>query len=104
MRSVKRIKNFFQPSFKLASKRREGALVHKRYHPPLTPYQWLLASGQVDESVKHHLREQIAGLDPVALLNQIRTAQQELLWLSNHAPAVTVCPDQPDYCTAFATA
>jgi hypothetical protein len=25
--------NFFQPSFKLASKRREGALVHKRYHP-----------------------------------------------------------------------
>ena len=27
--------NFFQPSFKLASKQREGAVVHKRYHPPL---------------------------------------------------------------------
>jgi hypothetical protein len=26
--------NFFQPSFKLASKQREGAVVHKRYHPP----------------------------------------------------------------------
>jgi hypothetical protein len=96
--------NFFQPSFKLASKRREGALVHKRYHPPLTPYQRLLASGQVDESVKEQLRKQFAGLDPVALLNQIRTVQQELLSLSNYAPAVTVCPDQPDYCTAFATA
>ena len=36
--------NFFQPSFKLASKQRDGALVHKRYHPPLTPYQRLLAS------------------------------------------------------------
>jgi hypothetical protein len=96
--------NFFQPSFKLASKRREGALVHKRYHPPLTPYQRLLASGQVDESVKHQLRKQFAGLDPVALLNEIRTVQQELLSLSNHAPTVTVSPEQPDYCTAFATA
>ena len=33
--------NFFQPSFKLAEKRREGALVRKRYHPPLTPHQRL---------------------------------------------------------------
>ena len=30
--------NFFQPSFKLADKRREGAKVIKRYHPPATPY------------------------------------------------------------------
>jgi len=29
--------NFFQPSFKLASKQREGTLVRRRYHPPLTP-------------------------------------------------------------------
>jgi hypothetical protein len=29
--------NFFQPSFKLASKQRDGALLRKRYHPPLTP-------------------------------------------------------------------
>ena len=26
--------NFFQPSFKLASKQRDGAKVSKRYHPP----------------------------------------------------------------------
>jgi len=25
--------NFFQPSFKLAAKARDGALVRKRYHP-----------------------------------------------------------------------
>ncbi len=30
--------NFFQPSFKLADKRREGAKVIKRYRPPATPY------------------------------------------------------------------
>ena len=29
----------FQPSFKLTSKQRDGALVRRRYHPPLTPYQ-----------------------------------------------------------------
>ena len=29
--------NFFQPSFKLAAKQRDGAKVSKRYHPPQTP-------------------------------------------------------------------
>jgi hypothetical protein len=29
---------FFQPSFKLKEKRREGARVIKRYHPPKTPF------------------------------------------------------------------
>ena len=36
--------NFFQPSFKLAGKQRDGALMRRRYHPPLTPCQRLLAS------------------------------------------------------------
>ncbi|MGZ6184249.1 MAG: transposase [Vulcanimicrobiaceae bacterium] len=31
--------NFFQPSFKLKEKRREGAKIIKRYHPPATPYE-----------------------------------------------------------------
>src|ERR1700747_218722 len=44
--------NFFQPSFKLASKQREGSLVLRRYHPPLTPCQRLLASPYVNEAVK----------------------------------------------------
>jgi hypothetical protein len=34
--------NFFQPSFKLKEKRREGAKVIKRYHAPATPYGGLL--------------------------------------------------------------
>ena len=40
--------NFFQPSFKLASKTRVGAKVHKTYHAPETPYAKLLASAAVD--------------------------------------------------------
>ena len=35
--------NFFQPSFKLKEKRREGAKVIKRYHVPATPYERALA-------------------------------------------------------------
>jgi hypothetical protein len=33
--------NFFQPSFKLAAKARDGVKVTKRYHPPATPCQRL---------------------------------------------------------------
>ena len=38
--------NFFQPSFKLAAKAREGAKVTKRYHPPATPCQRLMADAR----------------------------------------------------------
>ena len=96
--------NFFQPSFKLASKCREGALVHKRYHPPLTPYQRLLASSRIDETVKQRLREQFAALDPVALLTTIRAAQHELSTLSNRDPGTFGSSDQPEYLSAFASA
>jgi hypothetical protein len=96
--------NFFQPSFKLASKQRDGAQVHKRYYPPLTPNQRLLASDAVDETVKQRLRERYAALDPVALLKTIRDVQQELLARSNHENRPTVSSIKPEYFDAFATA
>ena len=102
--SARLLVNFFQPSFKLASKQREGAQVHKRYHPPLTPYQRLLASAAVDETVKQRLREQFAVLDPVVLLAAIRRVQQELLALSNHETNAAIAPAPPEYFAAFATA
>jgi Integrase core domain len=95
--------NFFQPSFKLASKERFGAQVRKRYHPPLTPYQRLLASDAVDEQVKHCLREQFAVLDPVALLRSIRDAQEKLVE-ANPDTSSPISPQQPEYFSAFATA
>src|SRR6202161_851401 len=70
--------NFFQPSFKLKEKRREGAKVIKRYHAPSTPYQRALAHPKVTATTKKRLREQYRMLDPVALLAEIRTAQDEL--------------------------
>ena len=70
--------NFFQPSFKLAEKRREGAKVIKRYHDPSTPYERALAHQEVPKAVKRRLREQYRTLDPVTLLAEIRAAQEEL--------------------------
>src|ERR1700704_1973948 len=70
--------NFFQPSFKLKEKRREGAKVIKRYHPPSTPYERALAHPKVTAAVKKRLRDQYRSLDPVALLAEIRATQEEL--------------------------
>jgi hypothetical protein len=70
--------NFFQPSFKLKEKRREGAKVIKRYHDPSTPYERALVHPMVTEAVKDRLRAQYRTLDPVALLAEIRAAQEEL--------------------------
>jgi hypothetical protein len=70
--------NFFQPSFKLKEKRREGAKVIKRYHAPSTPYERALRHPKVPAAVKQRLRDQYRTLNPVALLAEIRTAQEEL--------------------------
>lgn len=70
--------NFFQPSFKLKEKRREGAKVIKRYHLPATPYERALAHPQLSKAIKRRLRETYRSLDPLALLAEIRAAQDEL--------------------------
>ncbi|MBH5391861.1 hypothetical protein [Bradyrhizobium diversitatis] len=70
--------NFFQPSFKLKDKRREGAKVIKRYHVPATPYECALAHPRLSKTVKRRLRELYRTLDPVALLAAMRATQAEL--------------------------
>jgi len=70
--------NFFQPSFKLKEKRREGAKVIKRYHAPSTPCERALAHPKATAAVKQRLRDQYRTLDPVALLAEIRAVQEEL--------------------------
>jgi hypothetical protein len=67
--------NFFQPSFKLKSKHREGARVHKIYHLPETPCRRLMEHDDVPPETKEILRRTMEGLDPVLLLKQIREAQ-----------------------------
>jgi hypothetical protein len=75
--------NFFQPSFKLAEKVRDGANVRMRYHPPATPCQRLLADARTNEDVRRRLEDLRATLDPVRLLQEIREAQQQLVEIAD---------------------
>jgi hypothetical protein len=70
--------NFFQPSFKLKSKKREGAKIIKKYFKPATPYLRLLNDDRVSTDSKEQLRRVFDGLDPVLLLNEIRESQRTL--------------------------
>ncbi len=74
--------NFFQPSFKLASKERIGTHVRKRYHAPETPCARLLASSSIADSMKDRLRAVLGTLDPLRLLDEIRTVQHHLAGLA----------------------
>ena len=75
--------NFFQPSFKLAAKARDGAKVTKSYHPPATPCQRLIADARTSEAVRRRLETLCATLDPVCLLQEIRATQQQLVGLAD---------------------
>ncbi|MGH9461205.1 MAG: integrase catalytic domain-containing protein [Vicinamibacteria bacterium] len=70
--------NYFQPSFKLVDKTREGSKVAKRYDKPTTPCDRLLAHPSVNKEVKEALQEKRLRLDPVELLHRIREAQLAL--------------------------
>jgi hypothetical protein len=75
--------NFYQPSFKLAEKVRVGARVTKRYHAPETPCARLLRSTAMTAAMKEQLQAAAAGLDPLALLDEIRSMQHHLSALAS---------------------
>ena len=70
--------NYFQPSFKLLDKTRNGSVVTKRYSPPATPCDRVMRHEAVSAEAKAALSERRAALDPVALLHAIREAQSAL--------------------------
>ena len=88
--------NFFQPSFKLAEKHREGAHVSKRYHPPQTPYERLLQAENLPEAAKTKLREVADALDPLKLLEEIRAVQAYLVAIADGDPLPTSVVEPPD--------
>ena len=56
--------NFFQPSFKLKSKTRDGARVHKIYFAPATPCERLVAHSGVAPATKDKLTAQFKSSTP----------------------------------------
>jgi hypothetical protein len=101
--------NFFQPSFKLKSKTRDGAKVTKRYEAPLTPLERVLRSPSIPEATKRSLRARFRKLDPLDLLHRIREAQQRVAQssASGGPPASTkTAPEVPllDFLSSLGTA
>ena len=92
--------NFFQPSFKLAEKTRVGARVHKRYFAPETPCARLLTHANIAEPMKERLRAVMVTLDPLKLLDEIRTVQHHLAGLAAGEP-VHVLPRRDADLEAF---
>jgi hypothetical protein len=93
-RPVRLFVNFFQPSFKLAEKSREGAKVRKSYHPPATPYQRLIADARATDEIKRQVKAQFETLDPVRLLSDIRAGQRRQVEIAD-TPEVAFAIEQP---------
>jgi len=59
--------NFFCPSVKLIAKERIGSKTIKHHDPPKTPYQRIIESPHIHESVKESLSKQLETLNPFLL-------------------------------------
>lgn len=70
--------NFFQPSQKLILKHRNGAKTYKKYDIARTPYQRVLDSPHIDETLKARLRETRETLSMVEIKKKLSHLQEEL--------------------------
>ena len=88
--ALRRYVNFFQPSFKLIGKTRDGATTVKRYSPPTTPCDRLIQHDATSDGMSAALIRDRTRLDPVLLLHTIRAAQSALVVAT--APEVRETP------------
>jgi len=99
--------NFFQPSFKLASKTRVGAKVSKAYHTPATPYAQRMPWPTVSDATTERVRAVAEQLDPLRLLAEIRSVQHHLVSLAAGQPTHVAPPregDRDGFLASLATA
>ena len=85
--------NFFQPSFKLKEKVRKGGQVRKHYYAPETPASRLMASDGIEGALKCNIEKLSLSLDPLQLLDTIRSCQTELAQFADHGTATLVKTD-----------
>jgi hypothetical protein len=80
-------KNFFQPTTKLAQKRRVNGKVHRTYETPKTPYQRLLESDQLTSAARKKLEQTYSSLNPAELKRHIDQLRSRLFaTFENTAP------------------
>jgi hypothetical protein len=94
-------KNFCLPAIKLKSKTREQGHIKRRYDKPLTPYQRLMKSRQVNRQTKQQLRALYESLNPAELQRRLTQLREQLEQTSGaktevvrksaaHGPGITI--------------
>ncbi|MFQ5579566.1 MAG: hypothetical protein ACE5FZ_03060 [Nitrospiria bacterium] len=72
---------FFCPSVKLIDKPSVASKTIKRYDQPLTPYQKVMESPNISQSVKTNLIEQMRSLYPFDLRKELERKQKKIFVL-----------------------
>jgi hypothetical protein len=75
--------NFFCTSVKLIAKQRVGSKTIKRHDPPKTPYQRIIESPHIQESVKLSLSKQLEYLNPFLLRKAMDTKMKKIFSINN---------------------
>jgi 5S rRNA maturation endonuclease (ribonuclease M5) len=75
--------NFFCPSVKLVAKERIGSKTIKRHDPPKTPYQRIMDSPHIQESVKLSLSKQLENLNPFLLRKIMDKKMKKIFSINN---------------------
>ena len=65
--------NFFLPSVKLTTRRRDGVKVIKTYDAPMTPYERVLVSPEVTAKEKMRLRTMMQNINPFEVQERVKT-------------------------------
>ncbi|NEI74520.1 hypothetical protein GR212_33780 [Rhizobium lusitanum] len=92
-RSVRLFVNFFQLSFKLLEKRRNGAMLKKLYSSPATPHHRLLSDARAAVEVCNRLLRMREQFDLVKLLRDIRAGQQRFADIAHQGTPSTEAPN-----------
>jgi hypothetical protein len=69
--------NYFQPSMKLAAKKRSGDSISRKHDIAKTPLQRLLSSSILGSVEQDQLKAEFARLDPVILLHRLAVAKYQ---------------------------
>jgi hypothetical protein len=75
--------NFFLPSVKLLEKKRIASKTIKRYDTPKTPYQRVLESPDIQDSIKRSLKQQFSQMNPFTFKKAIEKKLSRIFNLIN---------------------
>jgi len=77
--------NFFSPTLKLKEKQRVNSRYVKKYEPPQTPFQRLMASPDITEHAREQLHLIYKSLNPFILRKRIQT-KLKVIFATLHSP------------------